>query len=188
MKGHVDLAQRLPVLSSLLSTRSEEETLRTIPLTRGKVAIVDDEDFEKVNQFKWHASKTKRGLWYAKRHVLIGDIDTTQSMHRFIMGLEHGDPQQVDHRNRVNTLDNRKENLRIATNAQNSRNQGHRKNNTSSMKGASWHKGKWQAQITVNGKIQHLGLFPTVELAGQAYDAAALKYHGEFAAPNSLPA
>lgn len=100
-------------------------------------------------------------------------------MHRLIMNAQKG--EQVDHINH-DTLDNRKSELRFCSYAQNQYNQGRRSNNTSGCKGVSLHKpsGKWQAQIALNGKTIHLGLFATKEEAYTAYCNAALELHGEF--------
>jgi hypothetical protein len=115
-------------------------------------------------------------------------------MHREVMGLMHGDPLQVDHRDRVNTLDNRRKNLRV-THKRNQQNQGKSVANTSGFKGVSLRRATtknrersdtWQAQIGVEGKVIHLGYFQTRELAASTYDAAALKYHGEFAVTNRM--
>jgi hypothetical protein len=167
--------------------------MKTIPLTQGKVAIVDDADYEKVNQYQWNAY-LDRGKFYAKRNITLPDgAQRSQRMHSFIMGLEYGDPRQVDHKDRVNTLDNRRSNLRVTLD-QNQRNVGLTKRNTSKFKGvhlASYQKkGKtyayWRASIRVNYKLIDLGLFPTPELAAQAYDAAAKELHGEFACTNEM--
>lgn len=161
--------------------------MKEIQLSQNRVALVDDEDYEKANAFKWHAY-FRHGHWYAQRHVRLGvGKETTQSMARFIMGLEYGDSQQVDHKDRVSTLDNRRENLRVTLN-QNQQNQGLRKDSTSKFKGVHWNKasGKWHAQIRVGGKKLYLGLFPTRDLAAQVYDDACAKYHGEFAVTNKM--
>lgn len=104
--------------------------------------------------------------------------------HRVIWAMCTGAwPQdQIDHRNR-NRLDNRIQNLRAADHRQNQRNQPSYRNNTSGIKGVSWHKltGKWMAGIRVNGKRMHLGLFASKHDAGAAYMNAAKRYHGEFA-------
>jgi hypothetical protein len=163
--------------------------MKEIPLTQGKVALVDDEDFDKLSAFKWSATySASGGRWYALRTLrLTNGKKISQMMHRFIMGLDFGDPRQVDHKDRINTLDNRRSNLRIATRAQNHRNVGKRKDNTSGFKGVFWHKAtqKWQANIRVDYRTLHLGLFPTPELAAQAYDAAVIEHHKEFAVTNA---
>jgi hypothetical protein len=162
--------------------------VKTIPLTQGKVAFVDDEDFERVNQFKWSARWSQNGRWYALRNVHPSkDRRAIQSMHRFIMGLEYGDPREVDHKDRINTLDNRKSNLRVTLD-QNSQNRGIPITNKSGVKGVHWdeQREKWVAYIGSNGKRFNLGRFPTSELAAQAYDAAAKEIHGEFACTNEM--
>jgi hypothetical protein len=159
--------------------------MKEIPLTKGRVAFVDDEDFERVNQFGWCAHSNGY-QWYAVRNVLLPDgRRVTERMHRFVMGLRHGDPRQVDHKDRAQTLDNRRSNLRATLN-QNQQNQGKRKNNTSGFKGVHKTRGKWQARITVNSRLIHLGLFLTPEVAARAYDATAMKYHADFAVTNKM--
>jgi hypothetical protein len=87
----------------------------------------------------------------------------------------------ADHKNR-NTLDNRRENLREATFAQNAQNRSNRRDNTSGRKGVFPYKvpGKWRAQIKVRGKYKFLGVFPTKDEAAEAYAAAAKRHYGEF--------
>ena len=161
--------------------------MKSIPLTQGKHATVDDEDFKNVNQHKWFAN-IRHGHWYAQRNVrLPNGKRVTEPMHRFILGLGFGNPHQVDHKDRTLTLDNRRENLRIATGSQNSCNRGIQKNNKSGFLGVSWSTqvGKWKSQITVNRKNKLLGYFATPELAAIARDEAALKYDGSFACTNA---
>lgn len=102
-------------------------------------------------------------------------------MHQLIMGR-----RGVDHINR-NRLDNRRSNLRLATPSENLSNKPAQKNNKLGIKGVSYHAkaGKFVAQIAKDGQHFHLGLFPTPEEAAQAYNQAALKYHGEFANLNT---
>jgi len=162
--------------------------VKTIQLSQGKVALLDDEDYANVSQFKWHAQRHVSGRWYAYRSLRLSNGKTTiQGMHRDIMGLEYGDPHQVDHKKRMNTLDNRRSNLRVTLD-QNQQNVGLRKDNTSGYKGVSWDKGtgKWNAQIAVNRKQIHLGLFTTPEAARDARDVAALDLHGEFATTHQM--
>jgi hypothetical protein len=97
------------------------------------------------------------------------------------MGLEYGDGKSVDHIN-GNPLDNRRENLRICTQQENSWNQRKRRTNTCGFKGVYWDKGakKYQAQICKDGKRKYLGLFDCPEKAHEAYCKAAQELHGEF--------
>lgn len=109
----------------------------------------------------------------------------TRYLHRLIWQYHHGrEPSMVDHIN-GDTTDNRIENLRECTAAQNQYNSRRKRNNRSGRKGVVYHKkctGKpWHAKIRVKGKVISLGYHPTVEEAGAAYDAAAKRYAGEFA-------
>jgi hypothetical protein len=148
-----------------------------IPLTQGKVAIVDDEDAH-LARFKWCAHRG-RNTWYARRKV--GQIHVL--LHREILGVT--DPaMKVDHAD-GNGLDCRRLNLRTASHAENSRNSCRPKTNTSGFRGVRWKKERgWNARIRAGGKQQHLGHFATAEDAARAYDAAARRQHGAFAAVN----
>ncbi|MGC2102051.1 MAG: AP2 domain-containing protein [Candidatus Sulfotelmatobacter sp.] len=161
--------------------------MREIPLTQGKVALVDEEDYERVMAVgSWRADLNCRH-WYAKGSVKLSTGEYySLPMHRFIMGLEKGDSRKVDHKDRVNTLDNRKSNLRVTLD-QNSQNMGLPKHNTSGFKGVCWnkHMEKWQAFIQVKSKKIYLGHFPNLELAAQIYDSAATELHGDFAVTNA---
>lgn len=158
--------------------------MKTIQLTQGFFALVDDEDFERVNQLKWHVSWAGKYV-YAKANIGKGRHRKTQTMHRFILGL--ADPAvKVDHHPDSSGLNNQRNNLRTATQAQNVRNQHLSTKNTSGLKGASWKasENRWYAQITVLSKTKSLGLYRFAIDAARAYDAAALRLHGEFAATN----
>lgn len=164
--------------SSNLFRRSDLATV-CVPLTHGKVAIIDADDAERVLCYRWHA-KEGSGNWYAARR----DGTRTVRLHRFLMGDPPG--AFVDHRN-GNTLDDRRENLRVCTPRQNGHNRSANRSGTSGFKGVSRHKrgsGAWQASIRVDGKLIFLGRFSTAEEAARAYDAAALKYFGRFARLN----
>jgi hypothetical protein len=128
-----------------------------IPLSQGQFAIVDDDDFEKINTYKWCIKKTSHNL-YAKRVFNMKTID----MHRFIMNPKIG--YVIDHIN-GDGLDNRKENLRICTHSENMKNIKVRKDNTSGVRGIHWQKkaNKWHCQIQYNGKKIYLGLYKDLE-------------------------
>lgn len=154
--------------------------MKEILLTQDKVTIVDGEDFEKLNQFKWCAFFNGKN-WYGQRGIWINGKQKTILMHREIMNVPKG--IQIDHRN-WNGLDNRKENLRLCTNQQNQFNvkQSH-KNNKLGIKGICWSKRdkRFRATITVNNKTIHLGYFNVLGDADSAYRKAEEKYFGEFA-------
>lgn len=146
----------------------------TIPLSRGRVALVDDEDAERViTAGPWHTRLAPRTA-YARHNHLVGGRFVTVLMHQFITGWPY-----VDHIN-GDGLDNRRANLRQASHAQNMANTPLKINNQSGFKGVSRHRERWRAQCGP----QYLGLFSSPESAASAYDAAALAMYGEFARLN----
>ncbi len=151
---------------------------REIPLTKGLVAIVDDEDFLRVSTRKWHAYACGNG-WRAratfappKRNVLL---------HRFILGLSPQDSRTVDHIN-GDGLDCRRSNLRACAWADNNKNR--RPRDGRKFKGIFTLRGRFGARIAVDGTRFSLGVYATEIEAAIAYDAAARRYHGAFARLN----
>ena len=155
--------------------------MKTITLTKGYVAIVDDADYPEVAQFKWNALTLKNGKVYAYR-TLPNPERGAEYMHRRIMGLGRGDRREVDHEN-GNGLDNQRHNMRVCAHRQNLCNQRKQDNRSSRFKGVCWFtkKNKWYAGIKVNQKRINLGLHIKEEDAARAYDAAAIMHFGEFA-------
>lgn len=161
--------------------RGEEETVKEIVLNHGKVALVDDEDFERVTKLgRWGAMRDPWN-WYAARYVNVNNKTVTTYMHRFIMDAPKG--MQVDHIN-GDGLDNRRSNLRLATSSQNGWNRRARRPRKRAYKGITPKGGKWLAKIVANGKTYHLGYFSSPALGAAMYDLAALALHGEFALLN----
>lgn len=157
-----------------------------MPLTQGKVALIDDEDYDLVARYKWHAHKWgKRSiLWYAITNIqLVNSKKTTIRMHTLIMGKLPN--LLIDHIDR-NGLNNQRSNLRFVTPAQNTYNSIGPENRFSPYKGVHWDKSrsKWMARIEVKGKQINLGRFDDVVEAARVYDEAASFYRGEYALLN----
>ncbi len=153
---------------------------REIPLTKGYVALVDDEDYGWLSEWNWFAYPHGHTV-YGRRTSYEGGQHTV-ILHRVILGID-GDPLlKGDHIN-GNGLDNRRGNLRLATISQ---------NNCNAIKKAGNYKGatltpdrkKWRARITANGRLIHIGTFESEIEAARAYDRVARRYHGEFAKLN----
>jgi len=157
--------------------------MKTIALTQGFVALVDDDDYDRVSAFKWTASKTKDTVYAVRKVKTASGRTTSQLLHRFITGVTS--PRvQVDHRDH-NGLNNQRDNLRPGVCGENC---GNRKKSrgASQYKGVSWDSGRglWLAFITVHNTSRFLGRFHDERDAALAYDTAARASFGEFANTN----
>jgi hypothetical protein len=146
--------------------------MKKIKLTQNKYTLVDDENYDYLNQFNWYCHSEN----YAVRTDKFGKAIY---MHRIIMNISN--KLYIDHIN-ANGLDNRKENLRICNKKQNAGNSKLYKNNTSGIKGVTWHKAskKWRAVITINKKVKNLGYFSDKNNAKLIYEKAAKQHFEEF--------
>ncbi len=161
--------------------------MRKIPLTQGKFALIDDADYELISPYKWHYADYLNGRGYAKSSNK-GKRPYLIRMHRLIMAAKPS--EKIDHIN-MNTLDNRRANLRKVTQSQNMINAGIRSTNTSGFKGVCYlnrsdMKSKWLATIWKDGKQVHLGTHATKEEAALAYNKAAIELHGKYARLNQV--
>lgn len=162
--------------------------MKRIPLTRGKFAIVDDRDFKWLSKWHWQADRIKHKrvppTYYARSHPTYNGPKL--HMHREIMarmGLKQA--LQVDHKD-GNSLNNRRGNLRSASNSQNNANKSKLSGYSSKFKGVSWDKArrKWAAELTCGWRKYHIGRFEIEEEAARAYDYVARLKFGEFARLN----
>lgn len=157
---------------------------KLLPLSGGLYAIVWESDYGwliRWNWFGWWNPETRSS--YAGRTEFLGNKKKRGILlHRLILSLEAGDPRLGDHKNGI-TLDNRRDNLRIADRKQNAANSRRSRNNRSGLKGAHWNpkSKKWDSKIQVDYLIILLGEFDTKEEAHAAYCIAAVKHFGEFA-------
>ena len=160
--------------------------VKTIPLTQGKVALVDDEDYEELKKYKWFAQKDHNwNRWYAIRKTRDKNRKRKSiRMHQQITGFKY---KIIDHINH-DGIDNRKCNLRACTHSQNKKNSNLYKNNKSGLNGVSWFKTnkKWHAQICKDKTVIHLGYFKNKNDAGRAVDKKAKELFGEFTVLNFL--
>jgi len=144
-----------------------------IALVNGGFCEVDADDFDYLSSFRWRKNKAGYAVNTNSRKRII--------MHRLIMNAPEN--KDVDHINR-NKLDNRKENLRLCTQAENARNASIRTDNTSGYKGVAFNDNRWQATTKINGKRVYIGRYKTAKEAALAYDEVVRKLHGDFASTN----
>ena len=155
---------------------------KSIPLTQGHAALVDDADYDDLARYSWHIIRGKYTVYAAAYDRETGG---TLYMHRLLTGAQAG--QDVDHVNH-NGLDNRRDNLRVGTRQQNMRNRRPNRNTSSKYKGVCRYKGKWVAGFYIDKRRIHLGTFATEEEAAIAYNEAARAHFGEFARLNRVHA
>ena len=176
--------------------------MKTIPLTQGKHAVVDDADFGRLSKYTWYAQKAPTTYYAYRRVIFHGLYDTNierrmikygkgqlsvykelrVTMARQIMGLCIDDPCVVDHIHH-NGLDNRRSKLRICTVQQNIWNRQKQRNSNYTYKGVYFRRGKWE---TVACGV-YVGRFDSEIEAAKAYDKKILQLHGEFACLNFSP-
>jgi hypothetical protein len=153
-----------------------------VPLTQGFTSIIDAADVGLVDQRFWRVIHNGRTMYAQSGRG--GSQGPYFRLHRVILGLSSDGPD-VDHIDH-DGLNNRRSNLRIATEAQNQANLRPQVGGTSQYKGVCWNKaaGKWQVTIRGGGRRHFLGLFDDEAAAAVAYDLAASELHGEFARLN----
>ena len=153
--------------------------MKTIPLTQGYFTKVDDDDYEKFAIYRWYADSSRKSEIRAVRSINNKGKIIRVTLSRVIMNVSK--EMKVDHINH-DTLDNRKSNLRICTQAQNTRNRKKPNTNRSGYKGVCWVKNdrKWKSSVG----SYYLGLFENKIDAAKAYDKKAKELFGEFAVLN----
>lgn len=159
--------------------------MKTITLTKDKVTLVDDEDYELLTGLgSWYAHKARQD-YYARRDIYPSGIRYIIYMHRYLLeaklGIEIPESCESDHINH-NTLDNRRENLRLVTRSQQMINRRKYKNNKSGVVGVRFNTQmlKWSAQINIEGKLKYLGFFDKIEDAIASRRQAEKEVYGEF--------
>ena len=153
---------------------------KEIPLNQNQVAILDDEDYEKIKKWNLHAYKNKSGVWYIRRTLNSKQIPLARILLSATKGVF------ADHIN-GDGLDNRRCNLRLTTASQNGINR-RKVNGSSQYKGVSWNKplNKWIVHIKKDGKILHLGCFLSEGEAAKTYNKKAIELFGEYARLNEI--
>lgn len=142
---------------------------------------MDDEDYEWLNEYKWHID----AYGYAGAAIKINNKWVKKIMHRLLINTPNG--MEIDHIDN-NGLNNQKSNLRIVTHHQNIMNKSKRKNGSSIFRGVGWCKAanKWQARISLNKKEHYIGIFKNEKDAAKAYNERAIELFGEYANLNEV--
>jgi len=155
--------------------------MKTLLLTQGLTASVDDTDFSEVSKFSWQAQRIKNG-WVVKRGIWDPHKknNRSESLGAFLMRPPPG--MRVDHKD-GNPFNNKRDNLRICTKIENDRAfRNKAKGKSSKFRGVSRHRNFcWRAVLEKGGHQFHLGVFSREEDAARAYDAVAKQHFGEFA-------
>lgn len=160
-----------------------------IPLTRGVIALVDQDVAETLGKFNWYANNLSGIRWYAMRKGNDQNWNEKTLMHKAILPVDASlDVDHLHHYRMADLLiDNRRANLRPGTRMQNMQNADIRLDNKSGFKGVTWDasRNRWLASLTVNYKHIHLGRFLDRTEAALAYDRAAIERFGEYAKTNA---
>lgn len=180
------------LVGALILFLSLEYVMKEIPLTSGKVALVDDCYYEWLNQWKWYATKNSRHNWYARNdYNFEGSKKKVNYMHRLIAAKhfyveDSAKLWHVDHKD-GNGLNNQSYNLRLCSRMYNQANMNISSKNTTGYKGVSKLKnGKYRAYISHDGKQISLGIFETSRDAALSYNAAAKYIWNDFARLNVI--
>lgn len=158
--------------------------MKEIKLSQNKITLVDDEDYNYLNQFNWYANERDYTFYALRNKWENGKLEIV-FMHREILKLIKGDGKIGDHKDR-NGLNNQRYNLRIVSPSVSMLNRKKNKNNTSGYKGVSWNKNakKWIVHVGFNGKDIYCGLYIDPTEAATVYDKEIFKYHGKDAILN----
>lgn len=153
--------------------------MKSIPIGHGLFATVDDEDYAAMSCITWHVQKGIKTNYAATNMPRVGGGYSTVGMHRMINKTPDG--LRTDHRD-GNGLNNTRSNLRTATAVQNGQNRAPNSKGSSKYKGVHWHRkaSRWRAEIRLNGRLHHLGLFLDERKASAAYNERAKQEFGEF--------
>ena len=191
LRSMPDVAMRAPGFGEQASRRGAPRAIVALPcgafsveLTRGYSTVIDACDVDLAKAFAWRVQGDvgSRRL-YAIRNTRVGRRFVVEFFHRSVLSAGPGD--FVDHRN-GDTLDNRRQNLRLFNASENARNRRIGRNNTSGYKGVYRSRGKFRAQIRADGRQHFIGMFADPVSAARAYNAKALEMHGEYARLNDL--
>ena len=160
--------------------------MKKLELSKGHVALVDDEDFELAAAYSWYAYKPvpQSKTYYAARTAKVYGKQKTITLHRYLLGIS--DPRVlVDHKD-GNGLNCQRYNMRASTRSQNSHNRHKRRDSQNPYKGVRHLGRKWSSDICVDGVKIFLGMYSSAEKAAKAYNKAAKRYLGEFANLNKI--